>query len=125
MHACMHADLCGHRLVQTKETTKKELTKMGEMGWWTWCADLLCVGVMQMSGRKEKRKKKKLTCQMGWGWWTRALRVRMRCVLCCMRTCWLADVLPADTDEYKRKRKNTYLDADVLRAVLRADMLAC
>ena len=55
MCACMHADLCGHRLVQTKETTKKELTKMGEMGWWTWCADLLCVGVMQMSGRKEKK----------------------------------------------------------------------
>ena len=55
MHACMHADLCGHRLVQTKETTKKELTKMGEMGWWTWCADLLHVSVMQMSGRKEKK----------------------------------------------------------------------
>ena len=96
---------------------------MGEMGWWTWCADLLHVGVMQMSGRKEKRKK--LTCRMGWGWWMRALRVWMRCVLCCVRTCWLADALPADTDEYKRKRKNTYLDADVLRAVLRVDMLAC
>ena len=67
MHACMHADLCGHRLVQTKETTKKELTKMGEMGWWTWCADLLHVGVMQMSGRKEKRKKKKTYLSDGMG----------------------------------------------------------
>ena len=65
------------------------------------------------------------TYQMGWGWWTRALRVQMRCVLCCVQTCWLADPLPADADECKRKRKSTYLDADALCAVLRADMLAC
>ena len=64
MCACMHADLlCGHRLVQTKETTKKEHTKMREMGWWTWyvnawtwCADALHIGVMEMSGRKKKKK---------------------------------------------------------------------
>ena len=31
--------------------------------------------------------------------------MRMRCVLCCMRTCWLADPLPADADECKQKRK--------------------
>ena len=29
----------------------------------------------------------------------------MHCMLCCVRTCWLADVFPADTDECKQKRK--------------------
>ena len=38
----------------------------------------------------------------------------------CVRTCWLADALPADVDEYKQKRKKyTYLmvDADALQCV--------
>ena len=38
----------------------------------------------------------------------------------CMWTCWLADALPADADEYKQKRKKyTYLmvDADALQCV--------
>ena len=26
-------------------------------------------------------------------------------MLCCVQTCWLADVFPADTDECKQKRK--------------------
>ena len=30
---------------------------------------------------------------------------RMCCVLCCVRTCWLADAFPADVDECKQKRK--------------------
>ena len=29
----------------------------------------------------------------------------MCCVLCCMRTCWLADAFPADADECKQKQK--------------------
>ena len=31
--------------------------------------------------------------------------MRMCCVLCCVRTCWLADAFPADVDECKQKRK--------------------
>ena len=66
----------------------------------------------------------------------------MHCVLCCVRTCLLADALRVGVTQMsgrkrKEKRKNTYLsdgmvmvdagteNADALRVVLRADVFAC
>ena len=106
VHACMHVDLlCGHRLVQTKEITKKELTKMGKMGWWTWYVDAWTQCADPLADEWKKKKKRKKAYLSDEGWWMRALRVQMRCVLCCVRTCWLADAFPADADECKQKRK--------------------